>query len=298
LVLSTTPNTPVDQIESELGKAINLSPADTYYNALYQLNFARAQSVAQSTTGTAADNQQAFKTDISNSIAAAQTATSIAPNNYENWVVLGSLYEALVPAPLSVNGAYDAAKAAYTEAQKRNPESPEPLLLMARLEYDNKNIDGARDLINQALAKKQDYADAYFLLTQLEAGANNTDKAISAAEAGAILSPDNAGIFFELGLLQYSKKDYTDAANAFSKAISIVPNYANAQYFLGLSEEYLGKHDEAIAQFESLAKSNPDNQDVQSILANLQAGKDPFYQSPSSLKNPEKRPTPPITSQP
>jgi tetratricopeptide (TPR) repeat protein len=298
LAYSNTPNTPVDKIESELTKAINLSPADTYYNALYQLSFARAQAVAQSTTGTAEANRQAFQTAISNSIAAAQSATTVSPANYQNWIVLGSIYESLVPAPLSVAGSFEASKAAYLEAQKRNPESPEPLLLMARLEYDNKNVDGARELIKQALVKKQDYADAYFLLTQLEAGANNIDDAITAASAGAILSPDNAGVFFELGLLKYTKKDYTGAVDALTKAITIVPNYANAQYFLGLSDEYLAKHDEAIAQFEALSKTNPDNADVQSILGNLQAGRDPLYKSPAGTKNPVNRPTPPITSQP
>jgi tetratricopeptide (TPR) repeat protein len=83
-----------------------------------------------------------------------------------------------------------------------------------------------------------------------------------------------------------------------TKAITIVPNYANAQYFLGLSDEYLAKHDEAIAQFEALSKTNPDNADVQSILGNLQAGRDPLYKSPAGTKNPVNRPTPPITSQP
>ncbi len=298
LTSSRVPNTSVETIEAELTKAINLSQADTYYNALYQLNFARAQAVAQATAGAPETNRQTFQTAISNSIAAAQTATNVAPGIYQNWITLGSLYGSLVPAPLKVNGAYEASKNAYAEALKRNPESPEPLLLTARLEFDHGNVDGARTLIEQALVKKQDYADAYFLLTQLEAGANNVDKAIAAAEAGAILSPDNAGIFFELGLLKYSKKDFAGAAEALNKAVTIVPNYANAQYFLGLSDEYLGKHAEAIVQFESLAKSNPDNVEVQNILANLQNNKDPFYKSPAGSKNPESRPTPPITSQP
>ncbi len=297
LVLSRTPNTAVDQIESELTKAVNLSQADTYYNALYQLSFARAQAVAQSTTGTAETNRQTFQTSISNSIAAAQSATTVAPGNYQNWITLGSLYSSLVPAPLSVSGAYEAAKAAYAEAEKRNPQSPEPQLLTARLEFDHGNTDGARTLIEQALSKKQDYADAYFLLTQLEASANNVDKAITAAEAGAILSPDNAGIFFELGLLKYSKRDFAGAALALGKAVQIVPNYANAQYFLGLSLEATSKHEEAIAQFEALSKTNPDNVEVQNILSNLKNSKDPFYKLPAGSSRPETRPTPPITSQ-
>ncbi len=296
IVLSNTAGTSVDQIEAEIYKAINLSPSDTYYNVLYQLNFARAQSVAQKTTGDQEANKKEFQTAVSNSIAATQSATNMAPDNYQNWIALGSIYESIMPAPLSVKGAYEAAKNAYTEAEKRNPGSPEPLLLLARLEYNNKNSDGARTLIEQALQKKQDYADAYFLLAQLEAGVNNIEKAISAAESGAILSPDNAGIFFELGLLKYSNKDFTGAVEALRQATTIMPNYANAQYFLGLSLEALKKHDEAIAQFESLIKTNPDNVEIQNILVNLKAGRDPLYKSPAGQAKPENRTTPPIKS--
>ena len=133
-------------------------------------------------------------------------------------------------------------------------------------------------------------------MAQLEAGVNNIEKAISAAESGAILSPDNAGIFFELGLLKYSNKDFTGAVEALRQATTIMPNYANAQYFLGLSLEALKKHDEAIAQFESLIKTNPDNVEIQNILVNLKAGRDPLYKSPAGQAKPENRTTPPIKS--
>ena len=96
--------------------------------------------------------------------------------------------------------------------------------------------------------------------------------------------------------MKYSNKDYVGAVDALTKATTIVPNYANAQYFLGLSLESLKRHDEAIVQFENLVKTNPDNQEVQSILANLKANKDPFYKSPAGATKPENRPTPPITS--
>ena len=88
--------------------------------------------------------------------------------------------------------------------------------------------------------------------------------------------PSNSGVFFELGLLEYNQKDYANAAQALSQAIVISPNYANAQYFLGLSDYYLKDTTDAIAQFEALAKSNPDNAEVTAILKNLNAGKAPL----------------------
>ena len=292
LSMSNTSGSTLEDIEAELGKATSLSNQDVYYSALSQLEFSRAQAAVSSTTGTPEENKQIFETAMSKSIAGAQTAKDINPSNYTNWVSLGSLYAALVPKPFSIKGAYEGAKAAYAEAEKRNPNGPEISLLNARLEFDQGNIDKARLSLNQALDRKPDYADAYFLLTQIEINQNNISQAIKSAETASLLSPGNAGIFFEVGLLKYSNQDFAGASTAFARALSIVPDYANAKYYLGLSLAELGKTSDAIALFEDLKRSNPDNQGVKDILANLKGGHSAFYKTPET-KKPSKT-TPPI----
>ncbi|MFZ2769650.1 MAG: tetratricopeptide repeat protein, partial [Minisyncoccia bacterium] len=136
----------------------------------------------------------------------------------------------------------------------------------------------------------------YFLLTQIEIKDNNIDKAIKSAETTAILRPDNAGLFFQLGILKYSNKDYAGAIEALNYALKIIPDYANAKYYLGLSLDLAGRHDEAIVQFEDLVKTNPDNQAVIAVLANLKAGKDAFYKLNDA--KPTGKTTPPITTTP
>lgn len=287
------PDSSVDSIEAELGKASDLGPMDIYFSALAQLEFARAQSVLANATGTPEQARTAFQTAISRSIAGAQAATQAYPGNYQNWITLGSIYAALVPAPLSVPGAYEGAKLAYTEAVKLDPLSPEISLLEARLELDHGNSSTARAYINESIQKKEDYAEAYFLLTQLEAAENHINEAIKSAETAALLSPNNAGIFFELGLLKYANQNYKGSAENLTKALTILPDYANAKYYLGLSLDQLGRRSEAILLFEDLAKRNADNQNVAQILANLRADHDAFYQSINTAK-PSLRTTPPI----
>src|SRR6185312_1957168 len=240
VVMVNTPGASVSDVEANLTKAISLSPVDGYYRSLADLELSKAQTILNN-PNPPSTAQTDFQTAISKSIAAASSATQVNPEGYTNWTELGSVYESLVPKPLSVAGAYDNAKAAYAQAQKLNPNSPEPDLLMARLELDNGSTDTARTDIQSALALKNDYADAYFLLTQLEAGANNIAEAIKSAQTASVLSPTNAGIFFELGLLQYNNADYTDAVTALSQALAITPDYANAEYFLGLSLDKLGE---------------------------------------------------------
>lgn len=285
----------VADVETHLSKAVSLSGLDVYYRALSEVAMTRAQAAFTSTAGTAEENQAAFQAAIAKAIAASQAAVAAHPESYGNWIALGNIYATLVPAPLSVNGAYDSAKNAYAEAGKRNPLSPEVPLLIARLDYAKSDLASARTGVEKAISLKQDYADAYFLLTQIEVGQNNIDRAIESAKTAAILSPDNAGIDFELGLLLYSSKDYQNAAVALAQAVKLVPNYANAKYFLGLALDKLGDKADAITEFKDLLKSNPDNTDLPIIVQNLEAGRDALYQAPSGT-HPEKKPAPPITT--
>jgi tetratricopeptide (TPR) repeat protein len=294
LSLSNTNGSSADVIEQELNEALALAPADIYAGTLSELEFARAQGILNNPTTTPTATQAAFQAAFQKSIAAADQATKLDSGNYQNWTRLGSVYSALVPPPLSVIGAYESSLNAYKQAAALSPDNPEPDLLEARLEINNNNLTTAHTDIQNAITKKQDYVDAYFLLTQLDVQSGNLTEAVQAAKATAVLSPTDAGVFFEIGLLDYNAANYTEAAQALNQAIQIVPEYANARYFLGLSLDKLGDHTDAIGLFQELAKANPDNTDVASILTNLEAGKDAFYKAPVGKNHPEKRANPPI----
>lgn len=294
VVLANTEGSSLEDIERSITRALALRGEDIYYRSLAEISFGKARVIGSNESLGAEERIAQFQAAMSQGISAAQAAAAVSPSNYENWVLLGSLYESLVPEPLAVEGAYESARAAYLEAKKHNPSSPEIPLLLARLEFGKKNIEGVRTHIAEALALKENYAEAYFLLTQLELSVSNTAEAIRSAETGALLSPGNAGVFFELGLLKYSNEDWTGAAGAFIEALRITPEYANAKYFLGLTLENLDRHDEAVRIFEELAATHPDNTEVATILGNLREGRAPL----TGLTNtdPETRPTPPITT--
>ncbi|MEX0919484.1 MAG: tetratricopeptide repeat protein [Parcubacteria group bacterium] len=293
LVLSNTEGTSIDDISDSLVRAMRLVPQDIYYSAFSELSVARAESILNRTEGTQEENLALFQEALSNSVVSAREAVNLNPESYRNWVVLGSIYSSLVSEPFSVEGAFEEAEKAFQEARLRNPQSPEVPLLLARLELNNDNADGARVYLDESIALKEDYADAYFLLTQIEIEENNIAEAIRSTETSAILSPDNAGVFFQLGLLKYSLEDWSGAVSAYEQALRLVPEYANAKYFLGLSLSELGRSEEAIAHFEGLAESNPDNLEVGVILENLREGREPLFGIPSA--DVEDRSLPPIT---
>ncbi|PIP55621.1 MAG: hypothetical protein COX06_02275 [Candidatus Zambryskibacteria bacterium CG22_combo_CG10-13_8_21_14_all_42_17] len=273
--LSNTADAPLDEIESEINKAIRYFPADTYYVALSRINFAKAQVAASSDPadegqdGTLTDNQANFENALRKSIEAARLAVSANPSSYQNWVALGIIYSALVPKPFSVDGAYENAFFAYSEASKRNPANPEIPLLLARLEVNKGDLESARSFIRHSIALKEDYADAYLILARLEIELGNTAGAISSAERLALLTPNNSGIYFELGLLKYFSKDVAGAAEAFNTALRLTPDYANAKYYLGLSLAQLGRVNEAMALLKELLITNPDNPELMAALEAL-----------------------------
>ena len=264
------------EIENQLEKAIKFSATDKYYIALSRINFAKAQAAASATTGAPEENKANFEDALRKSISAARSAVNINPAGYDNWVALGMIYSALVPPPLLVEGAYENAQLAYSEARLRNPTNPALLLLLARLELSHGNKETARSFIRRALALKEDYADAYVFLAQLEIQDGNTTGAIASAEKLAVLMPNNPGIYFELGLLKYSNKDYNGAMEAFKLALASTPDYANAKYYLGLTLIQLGRWDEARAEFDALLITNPDNEEIRAALDSLRKNSNPL----------------------
>ncbi len=236
------------------------------------------------------EGQAQFQQLIQAAVAAGQLAVKESPSNYANWVSVGHVYEVLVP--LNVTNAYEAASNAYDQAIKLNPTNPSLWLEKARLEVAAKDQAKARAAVDQALVLKRNYTDAVFLLAQLEAESGNLASAIKQAEQATKLSPTDPVVFFQLGFLNYQANYFNSAVSALEQAVALNGNYANARYFLGLSYDALGQSDKALAQFQTVAKTNPDNQEIAQIVKNLTAGRHALENTaPPAPKN---RKSPPV----
>ncbi|MBI4121021.1 MAG: tetratricopeptide repeat protein [Parcubacteria group bacterium] len=278
----------LEKADGALIRAGTLQDTDVIYRSLAEIRIARLSALL-SRQDLSPDNARAeFQNILGATIDAAQNAVRYDTTNYRNWLSLARVYTAVVP--LNVTGAYENAKASLGQSRLVNPKSPELLLEEARLEINNKDNQKARELIQQSLVLKNNYTDAIFLLAQMQIDEGNVDQAIRSVEQASIIESNNPGVFFRLGLLRYADKDYRGAASAFERAVTLLPGYANAQYYLGLSLDLMGESERAIAQFEELAKANPDNEEVKSILENLKDGRSPFAErktaSPIELEEP------------
>lgn len=286
----------LDKGESLILRALRLVKNDIYYRALAELKVIKINNLIAAVSGkTEASEQEKieFQDLLTDAIESARLAEKRDSANFENRAVVGKVYETIIP--IQIAGAYEASKSAYEEALKLSPRNPSLFLALARVEVANNNLVGAEEYINKAFGLKWNYPDAIFLQSQIDVAKGNLPAAIKSVEQLAVVSPNDPLVYFRLGLLKYEAKDFRGAIQGFEKSISLVPVYANAKYFLGLSYAKIGRLADAVAQFEGLESTNPENREIDLILANLKAGREPFADAPVTEPKPEKRKELPVS---
>ncbi|MDQ5893146.1 MAG: hypothetical protein QG640_157 [Patescibacteria group bacterium] len=295
----------VETAENNFKKALSWDKNDIYYQALSEVNILKITAISQQLQSQA---QQGAKTPdpalvaqigklVEEAIGYTRSAVAFDPTNYYNYVAEARISE--VALSLKVENSYENTKTAYTNALKYNPYNPAIYLNLARIEASQEKLAEAQQFIGAALQLKQNYIEAIFLLSQIQVSQGQIKEAITSVQVASQINPTNPLIFFQLGLLYYNDKNYQEATNAFGKAVELNSQYANAQYFLGLSYARLGKTADAIAQFETLAQTNPDSEEVALILSNLIEGKSPFADAqPPIDSKPEKRSNLPVKETP
>ncbi len=282
-------------------KALSWDRFDSYYQVISELDLIKINSLAKELQeqytkdpkNTDPEKEKMINTLIAEAASSTLSAISIDPTNYYNHIGNARINE--LAATFKFDKAYENAKAAYENAIRLNPYNPQLYLNLARLEASQEKMDDAQKYIGSALQLKQNYTEAIFLLAQIQVSQNKIEDAITSIKVTTQIDPNNSLLYFQLGLLYYNNKDYKNSVTAFGKAVELSKDYSNARYFLGLSYARLEKYTEAIEQFEEIAKTNSENEEVILILSNLKAGKSPFAdtKAPADSK-PEKRSTLPV----
>lgn len=268
-VLSIATQTSIEELEQQTVFAYELYPNDAYVRRLAEYQLARMQGLLAVAEPTEAQREE-FNTALNNGISAGQAAVAHDRREPNNWSTLGSLYGTLVP--LEIEGAYERAVEALTQAQQLDPHNPRYVLMRAQIAYAADREDEARTLVEEAVALKGNYSDALYFLSQIDIATGDVPAAIAAAQAVTTLEPNNPVRFFQLGLLYYAAEQYTNAAAAFERATALDRQYANARYYLALTYDQLGRANDARTQLAIVLQLNPGNEHVTELLARLARG--------------------------
>ncbi len=264
-----------DTAAAAISHAIELAPTDRSYRLAAAIGIERMRAIAADTTLPANVAQQEFQGALSAAIAAGAEAARIQPNDYQNWTVLGNVYQSV--ASLRIEGAYEQAKAAYERAAALNPTSPVTPYIIAQLEILEGNTTLAEERLLASISTKRDYIPAILLLSQLKVQMGEAREALEAAEAAAYLAPNEPSVLFSVGLLRLGTGDAKGAVTAFSRAVELNPQYANARFFLAATHANQGRIAEALAEMRTVAAMSPENAAaVAADLSALEAGRNPF----------------------
>lgn len=264
--------------ETRASQSLIFAESDRAYQLLAAVGISQMNRIAADTTLSPSEAQQQFQAALSGSIQAATRATQLRPEDYQNWVALGNVYQTVVP--LRIEGAYESAKAAYVRAQELNPTNPTLPFVLAQLEIAQGNGAAAEAELTEAIGLKRDYTQAIFLLSQLEVQLGKAREALEAAEAAAYFAPNDPVVLFQVGILRSGTGNVDGAIQALSRAVELNPQYANARFFLAVSYATRGQYELALAQLNAVADLSAENRAaVAQYLEPLAAGRNPFPQT-------------------
>jgi len=282
--------------EQKIISALSLEQNDSLFINLSDIKQLLALQAQNNTELSDADKSTLFQEYLSGSIQSASAAIEYNPSNYKNFLYLGQIFTDLVS--LEIEGVEGRAIEFIEEARRLNPKNPKISLALARIYSATGDFEKAKELINEAIEKKSNYTDAVYLLSQINVQEGEIETAIENVRLTTLIRPNDPVTYFQLGLLQYQNKDFEESIVSFESAVIRDNFYSNAKYFLGLSYEEVGRYDDSLGQFKDLNLLDPDNQEIQFILSNLENGLSPFAGSenanPPIDDEPENREKPPL----
>ena len=193
VMLSTAQNKEdIEKVKAYLRSAGSLASEETYSRILANIALAQVNSVVQDSKLPQDEAKQRFQALYPEAIGYAQNAISKNPNSFENYVIYGNVLE--VGASLRIEGYAEAARTVYEQARKLNPRSPLIPYLLARIETDSQNIDGAKTKIGEALQLKPNYLEAIIYLGRLQIGEGKKADALNSFIVAQSLDPSNTDI--------------------------------------------------------------------------------------------------------
>lgn len=258
---------------NSISKAIEFWPYDErFFQSLAQATFFELNSLLSRKDISPDELRGQFQNITSNAISSAKKAGELNSHNPFNAVLLGNIYENLMP---FVADASHSALSSYGTAAALDPKNPTNRLALARVYIAQNDLAKAVLNLETAISLKNDYAPARFLLVQVFDRQGKLNEAVKRAEELVILNNTDVGALFQLGFLYYKNSQFNESRQVFERTIQLSPNYSNARYFLGLiyDRENLKDKAKAVEQFNKIAELNPDNNEVKLILKNLTAGK-------------------------
>ena len=150
----------------KINKACQLDPKDIYFRNLSQAFLIQINEILNNEELEQEQTQALFQQAVSNAELSATAGFQVNPQNSQNLMQLGSVYENM--GLLKVEGAKDLAILNYQKAGELNPQSPLIPFNIARVYFFDEQMDKAKQELQKSLVLKSDFQLALDLLGEIE----------------------------------------------------------------------------------------------------------------------------------
>lgn len=256
----------LDSIDERIAGAFDIANNDVFARQIAFNQWSQMRALLSNAEATEADRQN-FQTAAARGIEAAQLSVNLDPTEPLNHQLLGQIYAIL--AVVEVEGAADRAGEAFTAAKSYDPQNPLIPLLEADLAVQRKDTAAARTAAEAAVKLKTNFTEALFMLAQLDINDGNVNGAIDIVNGVVQLEPQNAARRYQLGVLLAGANRLDEAIIAFEQAIALDAQYANAHYYLGLAYAEKGQAEDAIRHLTIVRDLSESNAAVDSLITQL-----------------------------
>lgn len=255
------------RVEKELIMSAKLLRNDLTYNNLADFYSIRLRAITLDTKTPQDQLVEQFRSTFAQVEGWSLRSIQYDPTDTNNWQRIGSLYQSVIP--FKVKGAYEGSKVAYQKLYELSPMSPDPDVLLARLELVNGNKDNVRKFIDQALAKKPNAINVMIFRSNLELEDGQSNTALAWAEKAVKTNTQNPNALYQLAFVQYKLGSYDDAVKTLAYLNQVTPNNIDVASLLVVVYEKSGKTNDAIALLEQIAQLYPNSKEVKDKLADL-----------------------------
>jgi len=156
-------------------------------------------------------------------------------------------------------GQMSEAIASFERATLVNPEAPEPLLALIRLEVSQKQIDRARLRLGRLVTTRPDHPYAHGLLGELSALTGRQDEANAHFRQATLVNPIWITPWLNWATLSLSQGTPTVAAQILKEGLAANETSEELHMLLASVLANQGKVDEAIAAYGMVLRTNPRN---------------------------------------
>lgn len=162
------------------------------------------------------------------------------------------------------------AKEIVTRLDKKHPQQPFLLLLLAKFEANLGEYDIALKHINQLINLKKDLADAYLIQAQIYAGMGNQPAAVESIAMAVNKRPKDTRLRLQYGRMLVQMKLFEKALQHFMILKKSLPHDENVLLSLGLLSIETGNNQQAKEYLQELLDNGYHNQQAHYYLGRIQ----------------------------